>query len=220
VIALNGAPIARLPGPAAAADALFARVSSDAVGLMPDRALLRAALGADCGRRFLLLGKPGAGLTALSVRLLYQGASIEGDAFVAIGEHDAIALPRRFVLRFGAGELLPEIADLLERLPARPDGAGAAIWAFDPADAGFDWTLRQGPVDMCVLIEPNHGGRSMLSALPHYEMARQIISRCSAPPAGGRAWLRSAVALADASACFRLQLGQLDDAVELLRGAR
>lgn len=219
LISLDGAPLGRLPGRDAAADELFARVTSHALGLMPAYTLLHGALGSYHGQRFLLLGDHLAGLTALSVRLLYRGASIEGDAFTLLGSDGVIALPRRFCLRFGARELLPEVADLLDGLPSRADGAGGTIWAFDPARAGFDWQLEHGPVDACVLVEPNHGGRSMLTAMPRYEMAGAIINRCTPPAAGGRGWVRQATALADRGACFKLQLGQLDDAVDLLRSA-
>lgn len=219
VISRDGAPASRLPGRDAAADALFAQTGRDAIGSMPDHVLLRGALGVDHGRRYLLLGDHGAGLTALSVRLLHTGAAVEGDAFALLGDDGVIAFPRRFCLRRGARELLPELADHIDELPERPDGAGSKIWAYDPAAAGFTWALRQGPVDVCVAVEPNHGGRSMLVPLPRYEMARTIISRCTPPASGGPEWIRRATALADAARCFKLQLGGLDDALDLLRAA-
>jgi hypothetical protein len=217
ILRSDGASPARLPGPDAAAQALLARVTGDALAMAPGAAVLKGALLTDRGRRLLLVGDHGAGVTVLTVALAHRGASVEGDAFAVLDEFGPLALARRFCLREGAPLLLAQPD--FDRLPSRPDGAGGKIWAWDPAAAGFEWQLRQGPVELCVAIQPNHGGRSTLRPLPRYEMARRMIARTRPPAGGGHAWIRRVAALADGASCVELQLGRLDDAIDLLRAA-
>ena len=115
----DGRPRRRAPGPDAAIDALYAVVNADALALWPESPLLRGALGVVEQRRLLLIGEPRGGTTALAVRLLFGGASIEGDAFALLGADGLVALPRRFVLRTGARELLPEVAGRLDAADRR-----------------------------------------------------------------------------------------------------
>jgi hypothetical protein len=216
-VSRDGIERGRMPGPDAAVDSLFAAVNGDALTLWPDCPVLRGAVGTLGGRRFLLIGRHGTGLTSLAVRLLFGGAQLEGDAFAVLTADGLIPVPRRFVLRRGADALLPEVSGMLDGLPALDDGGGGRIWGLDLTEAGFDWRLQLGPVDVCVAVEPNHGGRSRAFPEAHHEMARELIGRCSRPPHGGTDWIRRATVLADGAACWRLQLGRLDEAVACLR---
>jgi hypothetical protein len=216
-VARDGRPRRRAPGPAAAIEALYAVVNADALVLWPTSPLLRGALGTLEGRRLLVIGERGAGVTCLAVRLLFDGAQIEGDAFALLAEDGPIAVPRRFALRTGARVLLPEVAELVDGLPWLPDGADGRISGFDPAEAGFPWALRQGPIDLCVAVEPNHGGRSRIFAEPRYEMVRRLMARSTPPAAGGSSWIAAVSRLVDAADCWCMQLGDLDEAIAALR---
>lgn len=215
-IARDGRLRRRAPGAASAVDALYAIVNADALALWPRAPMVRGAVGTLRGRRFLMIGEPRAGVTSFAIRLMFGGASMEGDAFALLDDNGLIALPRRFALRTGARELLPEVAELLDGLPWLPDGADGRIWGLDPAEAGFRWELGQGPIHVCVVVEPNHGGRSRIFREAHHEMARLLMERCSPPPDRGSTWIARAAALVNGASCWRMQLGDLDEAVAAL----
>jgi len=210
-VSANGAVIDSAPSPVSVLETLFAFTQSRALALFDEHALVRGAVVGTGGARALLIGERGCGLTSLCVRSLHLGAAAEGDAFALLGADGVTPLPRRFLLRAGAGELLPELGNALERLPAISSNDDV-IRAFDPAEAGFEWQIRRGPVDACVVIEPNHGGETRLTTIGETEMVRRVMACCTPPVAGGREWLHTLSALVTRAACWRLQLGTIDAA--------
>lgn len=212
-VVVDGTTIDHAPTPQAVLDTVFAHLQMRLLGCYPNHALVRGAVVWLGPTRALLTGEPGCGISSLAVKLLYEAEHVEGDAFALVGPDGVTPLPRRFVLREGSRQLLPEVA--LGRLPTMPSGDGV-IWALDPAEAGFDWEIRSGAIDACVWIEANHGSPSRLLNIGHTELARRVMSRCSAAPAGGRGWLQNVVRVTAEAEPWRLQLGGLADAVALL----
>jgi hypothetical protein len=131
---------------------------------------LHGGLATVDGVRVLVAGPKGSGKTTLALRLLFDGHAVEGDERVYLRGGDAVALPRRFHCKPGVGELVPELAPLLDSLPTTTawfDGSPQTITAFDPTDAGLSWELRCGAVDACVLLAPPATGIDQSG--PHIE---------------------------------------------------
>lgn len=114
---------------------------------------LHAGLAQIGDHRFVLIGPKGRGKTTLSLRLLFDGALVEGDESVFVRDDEIMALPRPFHLKAGSELVVPELAPLVEALP-RTIGDGAPIRAFDPALAGLPWRLQRGPIHAIVVLKP------------------------------------------------------------------
>ena len=104
------------------------------------------------------------------------------------------------------------------------DALGRVVWSFDPAAAGFAWEIDAEPVHAVVVVESNPGGRSRLERRPRYETAQDVVAAIGTIPGerGGPGLVGPRVAaasrLVDACSCWRLRLGDLDEASTLLRG--
>jgi hypothetical protein len=194
---------------------LFERIYSRALALLGDATVIQGATGVAGGRRFLLVGEPGSGLTSLAIRLLLDGAAVEGAELAVLAGGELTALPRPFCLRRGHAALLPELASHWEAMPqvvgvGPPGEADSRLWAFRPDAAGFPWRITTGPVDLIVDVRAGHGSATRLSEVARYEMARVVGSRCLASP--GRPASRTIAEIAgavDRADCLRLDLGDL-----------
>jgi hypothetical protein len=114
---------------------------------------LHAALARIGDRRIVLVGPKGRGKTTLALRLLFDGFEVEGDESVFVRGADVVALPRRFHLKVGAEQIVPELAPLVDALPSTT-GDGEPIRAFDPAIAGWPWRLSLGPIHAVAVLAP------------------------------------------------------------------
>ncbi len=181
-VRVDGVEGGRQYTPEAVVEDVFTTVYLRALAMFASHCLIRGAIGSAGGRRFLLCGNRRSGVTTLALRLLYDGAPIESDALALIGADGVTAVARRFHLPAGTGALVPEIAGALDSLPRLRFG-DEVLSAFDPSEAGFDWSTGTGAVDVVVWLDPNHGGQTRLAAMSHVEMIRRVMGRTS-PPCG------------------------------------
>jgi hypothetical protein len=215
VVRVDDVELSRCYTPEAVVEDLFTAVYAHVVSLFPAHCLIRGAVGRVGARRFLVCGARGSGITTLALRLLYDGAQMEGDALAFLGADGITALPRRFHLPSATGQLVPEVDGRLGALPSLQFSEDR-LFAFDPGGAGFAWAITSGPVDDVIWLEPNHGGQTRAATMAHVEMARRVMGRTSPPPGGGTAWVGALTSLVGQARCIRLDLGTVDDGAKAL----
>jgi hypothetical protein len=179
-------------------------------------ALLHSACGSIAGQRFVLIGESGAGKTTLIIRLASEGALVEGDELVVLHEKGVVAVPRRFRIKDHGLALLPSIAATSDRMPVLDSGDGSRIYAFAPSESGHSWHIRDAPVDAVIFLEPNHGGQSRLVEIPRFQMVQFAMSQARVFDRQDRSWITMLCRQLDRAACYKLVVGDLDNAVALL----
>ena len=172
------------------------------------------------GRRFLVVGAGRAGKSTLMTRLLCEGFPVEGDELVLLREGRAVAYPRRFGIRRPTLGLVPQVGALAPALAGTPDPLGAGgyhVLALDPAQLGFAWQIRPGPVDHVFLLDGFHEGRSRAADCATHVAMRRVMAQSTPPRRGPAAWVRDVSTAVARARCHTLALGDLDSAVAVLR---
>lgn len=171
-------------------------------------------------RRFLVVGEARAGKSTLMTRLLYEGFAVEGDEMVLLREGRATAYPRRFGIRRPTLELVPQLGALVPGLVGTvepPGSPGFQILALDPAQLGFTWRIRSGPVDHLFVLDGRHDRPTSVAVCPTPVAVRRVMAQSSPPDRGSAAWVRDVCATVARARCHALTIGDLDSAVSVLR---
>jgi hypothetical protein len=155
VLTEEGDVLATVASSEAAADAIHVRAHRRAFELasLAGWARLHAATVDLEGARVLIVGPSGAGKTTLAVRLLLDGADVQGDESVLVRRGASVAVPRALHLKPGAGKLLPELADLVPALPRVGE-----VTVLDPARMGRPLVLREASIEHVVLLGSDGSG--------------------------------------------------------------
>ena len=178
---------------------------------------LHAALVTVGRRRVLLIGDKGAGKTTLALRLLVDGFDVEGDEMVVTRDGMAVALPRRFHVKPGTGELVPQAIDALTGSPRAALGDGTPIIGLDPVALGRPTRTRLAPVDGAVLLRANHGGGSIIEPIATVDLVARCIAHAR-PGGDSRSQLFATLAaLLGQAEGYEMAVGPLDDAVAALK---
>jgi hypothetical protein len=181
--------------------------------------LVHGAVARVGGKRLLITGDAGTGKSTLALHLLVHGHPVEGDDLALVRHGKVVSLPRRFRVKPGTLDVVPELRTLVTGLP-KVEQDGVPVAAFDPREAGYSWSLELGPVDALVLASPNHGGHSSARevapahALPR--LLKQIFRVETSPAQGSRAV--ETVSRLTSGPIFELHLGDLREAVRVLEG--
>ena len=137
----------------AASDAIYVRAHRRAFELASRRGWSRVhAVTVDVdGSRVLVAGPSGAGKTTLALRMLFDGAAVQGDESVLVHRSGAsLAVPRAFHVKDGTAAMVPELLAVpgWHDLPRVHD-----ITVLDPTLVRAPWTLVEAPVDHVVLLD-------------------------------------------------------------------
>lgn len=179
--------------------------------------ILHAAIARIEGRRFVFLGDKGFGKTTLMLGLIAQGIPVESDEHIVVTQGGAIARPRRLHVKESSVELFPAMREAIESSPSGTDWMGNRVYACAPSFWGTNWEIAEGPIDHIVFVEPNFGGSSMLSPLALDEAFARMMETTIMPSAQkGAAAVRLRKLCVEAGK-WRLQAGNLDQALRHLR---
>jgi hypothetical protein len=202
--------------PAGVLQYLHRRVFLLSIEDRPQSLLLHSACLRNAGRRILLVGTEGAGKTTLTLRLVLAGYQIEGDENVFVDGRGVIARPRAMRVKERALAHLPEIADRIAAAPFLTDLYGRKIYNFSPAMTGAPWQIREGTVDLVVLLRPNHGGASSLRPLGALAAGRELMAEIGFPATGRGAAVAALAGLTARAQAFDLSLGNAPQALDLI----
>jgi len=153
----EGDHLARVSDARAASDAIYVRMHRRAFELASRRGWSRvhaATVDLD-GSRVLLVGPAGVGKTTLALRLLYDGADVQGDESVLLrADGTSLAVPRAFHVKAGTDAFVPELRELGE-LPRVED-----VTVVDPHLARAPWVLTDAAIDHVVLLARGDAGQA------------------------------------------------------------
>jgi hypothetical protein len=194
-------------------DRLFQRMHRLALANLPDYIRIRAVTGSQAGQAFLIVGPKCSGKTTLAISLLLAGYDVCGDELALVRNGQAVAFPRRFLVRGDCVELLPQLKSYQEFTDSNSHPARETLIAVDPTGLGKPWRLMPLEISALFLLEPNYGARTTIQPCGKLEMLRHVIPQCT-PPSSDRAnWISDMSRTVDNTHTFVLRLGKLDSAV-------
>jgi hypothetical protein len=170
------------------------------------------------GRRLLFVGAKGAGKTTLMLRLLHDGHAVEGDEVVFTRDGVALPMPRLLHIKPGSAEVIPELVDRVERLPAT-SGDGMRIAGLDPVKWGFPWRIDPGPIDAAFVLRPCFGGATVCRSIATVDLVRNVVDNALPQTASRSALLGACASLLKDTDGFELFLGDLAGAAAALESA-
>jgi hypothetical protein len=212
----DGGPPREELTPAAVVNYLHRRAFILSVEDRPQALLLHAACLRNAGRRVILVGTEGAGKTTLTLSLVLRGYEIEGDENVFVDGRGVIARPRGLRVKERALARLPEIADRIAAAPFLTDVYGRKIYNLDPRMIGAPWQIRQGAVDLVVLLRANHGGASSVRPLGALAAGRELMAEIGFPATGRGGAVAALAGLTARAQAFDLSLGNSAQALDLI----
>jgi hypothetical protein len=166
------------------------------------------------GRRMLLVGPSGAGKSTLVLRLLFDGAAAQGDESALVRNGRVLAVPRPFHLKPGVDAVVPEVAPILGALPCLE--GEVPVRAFDPTSAGLPWRIDEAPLDDVVVLDPAHGQPSVLEPASAAGSMHEIVEQVFPNQETRGAVIREVAAGLRTARCWRLRLGDVNEAASLL----
>ncbi len=194
-------------------DQLFTRMHRLALANLPDHIRLRSVTGNHAGLAFLMVGPKCSGKTTLAVRLLLAGYDVCGDELALLLDGQAVAFPRRFLVRGDCVELLPQLKSSEEFIAFASNPARETLIGVDPVELGRSWRLTPLKVSAFFFVEPNYGARTTIRPCGKLEMLRRIIPQCTPPHSKRANWIGDLSRTIDSTDTFMLNLGELDSAV-------
>lgn len=205
--------------PATMLDAVFRLLTAWLIGDANGTPVLHSAVASVGECRFAFLGDKGFGKTTLMLKLLEEGFEVEGDEHLFVTAGGAVVRPRRLHVKESSLEVVPSLSEAVRRSPWASDWEGRRVFACRPSLLGARWELSQQPIRHLVFLEPNFGGSSILSPLGREDTFARLMEGAFMPPknrGGAAASLRVLCVNAQA---WRLQAGDLSQAVWHLQKA-
>ncbi len=192
---------------------LFERIQKRTHEAMGDWVRIHAGCGSGIGKRFLVVGEKYAGKSTLMARILFSDLDAYCDDSVLLRDGVIIPVPRKFYVREGSLQFLPQLAAIAPQLPFVYSAADGRVVAFDPNDAGCEWCIRPAPVDTIFWLVPNHGRPAHLEPCAKYRMVEYIMSQCNPPSRGNGNWVGDICAMVDRAETYNLHVGELEQSL-------
>jgi len=216
VIAENGLDLGYERCPEFVMRVLFRRINGRAMEALADSAIIHGGCGRHEGRRFLVVGAKFSGKSTTMTRLLFEGVEAQGDEMAILSNGAVTAFPRRFHLREPSLAYLPELDP--GKLPCLIGEHDRRLFAFDPAEAGFDWRIDTGRVEAIFFLEQNHGGQTRLVPCPKVEMVQHVVSQSILPAHARGRWIAEVAAVVDQARTYVLYNGEPSESAAMIVG--
>lgn len=210
--------------PVVVVDALLWTINGAAVRATPEHVLVHAAAAGDGERAALFPAPSGSGKTTLVAALVQRGLHYFTDETIAIDPATTLVhpFPRSLSLKEGSW---PTVAGLGLARPAELSGLGTGQWHLDPRTIGPGHLARPAPPALVVAPRYVGGAASTLEPMSRADAVVMLARSCFNLAAHGAAGLAALADVARRSSCFRLVIGDLTMAADLvekvlLRAAR
>lgn len=178
---------------------------------------IHAGCGEYKGRRFLVIGDKGAGKSTLMMRLLFDGLRADGDELVLIKNEDVTPFPRRFHLKEGSIDLLPELQSMISSVPYIQLYNGLLLYSFSPRDAGYDWKIQTRKTDVIFYLEPDHSDKTKIEECPKYIMAEKVMARSFLSESYDYLKIGQICRIVNNAECYTLHVSSLENAAVTIR---
>jgi hypothetical protein len=185
----------------------------------PGAPLIHAASVRVGGTPVLLVGAEGSGKTTLVLHLIERGHVVEGDEHVLVRETDLVARPRMLHVKASSLAFAPTLAKRICRAPSIADWEGSLIYAVSPAIGGRPWRLTDMRAPHIVLLEPNHGGRTVAKPVSVDRAFNRLLTRCLLPNSGKALAVGRLRRVAREAQAWEMTLGDLSGAERHLRAS-
>ena len=217
VLMADGEGLGLVASPAEALDRLYTLAYRHAFTTLPESALLLHGATISFGSgRALLVGPPRAGKTTLATRFLLDGVEASGDEYAVLDRSQVSAFPRCFHVKEGTLRMLPALRPLLPELPSVQTASGRVV-ALQPTDLGLPWVLEPAPLDLILLLEPDHAGPTMLGEITAHELVHALMRQTIVPAGRTDRWIASLSELVSGTDFNRLIVGDLENAVLVIK---
>ena len=210
----NGQPIAHATDLLALVDVVYDQVHTSAFTHASHRGWVRAHAGiVDVeGARVAIAGPSGIGKTTLALRLLFDGAAVQGDESVLVRDGRAFTVARPFHLKDGIATLVPEVDSALAALPTLP--VTPPVRAFHP-DRVRAWEVSERPIDHVVLVE--RGPSIALAPVESTSVMHDLVENVFWMHETKSTVVREVAAVLRTARCHRLVVGDVREASSLVQ---
>lgn len=196
---------------------LYSKINTKSLDYMDSHIRIHSGSASYNGKYFLVVGEAEAGKTTFMTSLIYDDFDVHGDELTLLKNDEIVTYPRKLYIRDTSLPMLPDYAKISESLPYVWNTPTVRIMAFDPTVVGKKWKIEPTTLEAVFFIHKNHGGESRLEECPKYKMVQQVMTQATAPinPAGN--WLGDLCRTIDNSNTYNLYLGDIDQAMTLIK---
>ena len=191
---------------------VYGHIFRDIYQSHPTSPMIHAATLCIGDKRIAIAGGKGFGKTTLILHLVSRGYRIEGDEHIVLEVASVVARPRTLRVKQGSFDVVHGLPEAIFDQPRLALWDGGYVYAVSPRLFGRPWSITRGQLDALVLLEPNHGGRSVLKGLPFGLRFQRLMEHVVLHSAEIPQQLARIHSLATRLPAYALRLGDLEGA--------
>jgi len=148
--------------------------------------------------------------------LLFEDFEVYGDEYSILDHARVIPYPRRFHIKEGTLNTVPEIAGLCKNL--KPYILGyKKTYFIDPLMAGFSWKISPMDVNTIYYLKPNRGKESKIKPIPKMQILDNIIHQIDNFSLKPGPQIKNLTRFVQNTNCYVLYSGDLNQAARLIK---
>ncbi|MFC1489399.1 hypothetical protein ACFL6B_06095 [Thermodesulfobacteriota bacterium] len=184
---------------------------------LPELLTIHSGCATINNKRFILVGDKGVGKTTLLCKLLFSGEMVHSDEYVILDDSQIIPFPRKFLIKEGTLKFIPELFNICKNLRSYPSSFNGFYFFFDPTDGGYNWEITSKRMDAIFHLEPNHGEETRVESIPKWQMVEKVMLQIDNFSSEPGLQIKNLSRVVNECECFNLYLGDLDQAVKIIK---